>query len=68
MRRDVGAVISPCGSGLRCSKSFVAARDGVGGPSDSSGDSMLISNGTTLQGFTVIEAALGGTEVAECKY
>jgi ectoine hydroxylase-related dioxygenase (phytanoyl-CoA dioxygenase family) len=34
-------------------------------PSDSSGHSMLISNDATAQGFTIVEAVLGGTEVAE---
>ena len=41
------------------------ARDGDGASSDSSGHSMLISNDATAQGFTIIEAVLDGTEVAE---
>jgi len=32
---------------------------------DPSGQSMLISNDATAQGFTIIEAVLDGTEVAE---
>lgn len=43
----------------------MAARDGYGAPFDSSGNSMLISNDATARGFTIIEAVLDGTEVAE---
>jgi hypothetical protein len=49
---DRSEKISPCGSGLTSSKSFVVARDGHGASSDSSGHSMLISNDVTAQGFT----------------
>jgi hypothetical protein len=43
----------------------VVARDGDGASSDSSGHSLLNSNDATAQGFTIIEAVLDGTEVAE---
>jgi pimeloyl-ACP methyl ester carboxylesterase len=61
---DRSEKISPCGSGLRSSKSFVVARDGHGTSSDSSGHSVLMSN-TRRRRLLPSSKVLAGTQVAE---